>query len=142
MGVENKFIQFMRNAGPAKFFIPFGIVLIVFGIVMSGFKTGDYVETVGKVTSVIEGTYDEETHDRDYDVYFTYTANDKEYESYFVLSGDYKEGDEIKVFYNPENPEQISNSKADWLPYVLIGVGAVTTVFGVFKAVQTLRRIR
>ena len=32
MNIENKFARFMRNSGPARFFVPAGIILIVFGI--------------------------------------------------------------------------------------------------------------
>ena len=44
----------MRNTGPARFLIPLGIVLIIFGIILLGMKTDNYVETVGKVTNVEE----------------------------------------------------------------------------------------
>lgn len=44
----------MRNTGPARFLIPLGIVLIIFGIILLGMKTDNYVERVGKVTNVEE----------------------------------------------------------------------------------------
>ena len=36
----------MRNTGPARFFIPVGIILIIFGIIMMTFNNGSYLETV------------------------------------------------------------------------------------------------
>ena len=32
MGFENRIARIMRNTGPARFFVPLGIILIVFGI--------------------------------------------------------------------------------------------------------------
>lgn len=34
MVTENKFARIMRNTGPARFFVPMGIILIVVGILM------------------------------------------------------------------------------------------------------------
>ena len=58
MNIENKFARFMRNTGPARFLIPAGLILIIFGIILLGFKTDSYVETVGKaVDHEIEGPH-------------------------------------------------------------------------------------
>ncbi len=38
MAIENKLAKLMRNSGPARFFVPVGIILIVFGIFMSGIQ--------------------------------------------------------------------------------------------------------
>ena len=43
----------MRNTGPARFLIPVGLILIIFGIILLGMKTDNYVETVGKVTNTV-----------------------------------------------------------------------------------------
>ena len=40
MKIENKFARLMRNTGPARFLVPLGIILIVFGVIMSGMNTG------------------------------------------------------------------------------------------------------
>ena len=60
----------MRNTGPARFLIPLGIVLIIFGIILPGMKTDNYVETVGKVTNVEEYIIMPRT--RRYLLYFSY----------------------------------------------------------------------
>ena len=39
MAIENKIGRLARNTGPARFFIPVGIVLIIFGAILFGFKT-------------------------------------------------------------------------------------------------------
>ena len=139
MNAENKFARFMRNTGPARFFIPVGIILIVFGIIMMSFKTDDYLETVGKVASVVENVNTDEQ--KEYDVSFTYTVDGKQYTGTFGGQSKKSEvGDEIKVFYNPENPEQTADSKMGALPLILIGVGALALVFGVFQTVKAFRK--
>lgn len=139
--MENKFARFMRNTGPARFFVPVGMILIVFGIIMMGFKTDEYLETVGKVTSVVEEVNTDDQ--KEYDVSFTYTVDGKQYTGTFEnLSEKSEEGDEIKVFYNPKNPEQISNSKIGILPLILIGAGAVALVFGIYKTMKAFQKSR
>lgn len=42
----------MRDTGPARFFVPVGIILIVVGNILLGFNTDKYVETSGVISSV------------------------------------------------------------------------------------------
>ena len=138
--MENKFARLMRNTGPARFFIPVGIILIVFGIILLGFKTDSYLETVGKVTSVTE---DKNTEDATvYDVHFTYTVDGKEYTSVFEdLTEKPTIGDNIKVYYNPEDPAQTTNSKlGGFFAPIMIGIGALALIFGVFKTVKAFQK--
>ena len=137
--MENKFARFMRNTGPARFFVPVGIVLIVFGIILLSFNTDSYLETVGKVTDVFETRNQENS--KVYDVSFSFTADGKEYEGVFgELTEEYKVGDEIKVFYNPEDPTQTTNSKLGGIiAPIVIGLGVLALAFGVFKTVKAFR---
>ena len=132
----------MRNTGPARFFIPFGIILIVFGIILMGFKTDAYLEAVGKVTSVTKDINAENT--TVYDVAFTYTVDGREYAGVFEDHTDKpSEGDEIKVYYNPEDPSQITDSKLGGIiAPVMIGVGALALIFGVFRTVKEFQKSR
>ncbi|MBQ2201953.1 MAG: hypothetical protein II412_05220, partial [Clostridia bacterium] len=75
----NKFARLMRDSGPARFFVPVGIILIVFAIILFSLNTGKYVETAGKITSVTEGAYDEEQNQQQYDLTVAYTVNGKDY---------------------------------------------------------------
>ena len=138
--MENKFARIMRNTGPARFFVPFGIILIIFGILMMSFTSGDYLETVGKVTSVEEIINAE--NQKEYDVTFTYTVNGKQYTGTFTaLPEASKEGDEIKVLYDAADPEKVTNSKiSGFVPPVIIAVGALAMVFGVFKTVKAFQK--
>ncbi len=139
--MENKFARFMRNTGPARFFIPAGIILIVFGIIMMNFNTDSYLETVGRINSVTEDT---DTDNRKvYDVGFTYMVDGRQYSGSFEdLTEQFNEGSEIAVYYNPENPEEITNSKTGLLPFIMIGVGALAIVFGVFRTMKAFQKSR
>ena len=142
MNVENKFARLMRNTGPARFLIPAGIILIIFGIILLGFKTGNYTETVGKVTDVQSrvDTTGEETQTV-YDVSFDYTVDGKQYSSRFDgLGKAYNIGDDIKVFYDPEDPQKTTNAKTGIIGPIAIGLGAIAIVGGVLTAVKAFRK--
>ena len=138
--MENKFARFLRNSGPARFFVPLGIILIAVGIFLMTHNTDSYLETVGKVTQVQEDL-DAENNEV-YDVVFTYTVNGKEYTGTFEdLTDAYKAGDEIAVFYDPENPDEITNGRLGGLVApIMIGVGVLALVFGVFRTVKAFRK--
>lgn len=140
MAIENKLAKLMRNSGPARFFVPVGIILIVFGIFMSGFNFDKYVETTGKVTSVYEGVDTE--NNKVYDVEFTYTADGKELKGAFVnMTQEYKVGETVTVFYDPDDPGSITNSKMSSLTApIMIGVGAIALVFGIWKTIQAFKK--
>lgn len=138
--MADKFARLMRNSGPARFFVPIGIILIVFGVIMLGFNSENYLETTGTVTEVIE-SFDEENQ-AEYDVYFTYTVDGKTYENSFGgMSERQNKGDKIKVLYNPENPEQVSNARISGLVApIMIGVGALAIVFGIYRTVKAFKK--
>ena len=143
MSIENKFARVMRDTGPARFFIPAGIILLVFGIILLAMNTGKYVETQGKIAEVTELPVDVTDEDRSvkYDLKVTYTVDGKDYDTVFSgMSGSYKTGDSIKVFYDPADPSKTTNAKMGFLGPVLIGVGALALVFGVYKTVTAFRK--
>ena len=138
--MESKFAQIMRNSGPARFFVPVGIILIVVGIILAGMKTDNYLKTTGTVTEVREGMIEDNKQLYDADV--TYTVNGKTYTLELVdrYEGD-KVGDTVDVYYNPENPEQSTNAKVgSVLPIVMIGAGALATVAGIFLTVKAFKK--
>ena len=140
MNVENKFARLMRNTGPMRFFVPVGIILIVFGVIMLNFNTDNYIETTGKIISVVEGVYDEDETPQ-YDVEVKYTVDNKEYSAVFGgMSGDFKVGEDMKLFYDPANPEKATNSKTGFLPLILIAVGALSLILGVYKTVTAFKK--
>ena len=142
MNIENKFARFMRNTGPARFLIPAGLILIIFGIILLGFKTDNYVETVGKVTKVEQYIdHNGENTQTVYDVDFDYTVDGVKYSSSFDgLGKAYNVGDEIKVFYDPADPQKTTNAKTGIFGPIAIGLGALAVVGGVLSAVKAFRK--
>lgn len=138
--MENKIARFMRNTGPARILVPVGLILIIFGCLLLGFKTDDYVETVGKITSVtVNVNADNEEENT---VNFSYTVDGKQYEGVFEnLSGTYKVGDDIKVYYDPADPLKITNSKAGkFLAPIFIVVGAAAVIYGIYRTVKAFKK--
>lgn len=142
MDFINKYARFMRNTGPARVLVPIGIVLIVFGIITTMFFGGDMIETTGKVIGV-EETVDSENK-KEYDVTVSYTVDGKEYTGTFGGMGSgYNVGDEIKVFYDAENPTTISNTGST----LLFGLGAMALglaalVLGILRTVKAVKKSR
>lgn len=140
MAVENKFARFMRNTGPARFFVPFGLILVIFGIIILGINTDNYTETVGTVTKVEQiSTFSDEPDE--YEVSFTYTVDGKEYDSYFNMSEKPNVGEDITVFYDPEKPETVAGNRTNRvIPVIMIVVGAAALGYGIFKTVKFFRK--
>ena len=143
MPVGNGFVRVIRNSGAARFFIPAGLVLLVFGIILLSMNTRGYVETTGRIAEVTELPVDVTDEDRSvkYDVKVRYTVDGKDYETVFSgLGGNYRTGDDIKVFYDPADPARTTNARMDFLGPVLVGAGALSLVIGVFAALRAFRR--
>ena len=140
--MENKLARLMRNTGPARILVPFGFFMIIFGILMLNFSSGDLVETTGKVTAVEESVDLEKK--TVYDVIFSYMVDSRQYEGRFAEMPDApKIGEEIKVFYDAENPETITNSKLGGVfAPILIVLGAAAAVGGVLMTVKAFRKSR
>ncbi len=137
----NKLAKLMRNTGPARFFVPVGVILIVFGILTLGHNTKNFVETTGTVTKV-EECAPVEGEAQQYDVYVAYTVDGGNYTAMFAnLVGEYKTGDEIKVFYNPDDPKEAADGQASPLfSPILIVVGIAALAFGVLQTVKSFKK--
>lgn len=133
MSFENKLGRFMRDSGPARFFVPLGVVLLIFSIFLFMFQSENYIETVGKITSVTEGM-----EANQYDIGITYMADGKEYENTFLnIAGKYNVNDDIKVFYDPQDPGRISNGRTTVVhALIVLAAGIASIGFGIFKTVK------
>ncbi|MBQ7064167.1 MAG: DUF3592 domain-containing protein [Firmicutes bacterium] len=146
MEIENKVARLARNTGPARFFIPVGIILIAFGIFMlMFFKSGNFKEAPGKVTSVTEVGYEttQENHsEMQYDVGVSYKVDGKEYAGVFPsMTGKFTVGQDIKVFYDPQDPEKITNAKIpDFIWLIVIAAGVLAVIFGIAKTVSSFKK--
>lgn len=137
MDFINKYSRFMRNTGPARVLVPIGIILIVFGIVLSALNSGDMVETTGKITAVEQGDSDKE-----FDVTVSYSAGGKQYSGVlYNLSGDFSVGDDIKLFYDSNDPAVISNTGNTLLfGLAAMAVGLLSLIAGIMRTVKAVKK--
>lgn len=143
----NKIATFFRETSIGRFFIPVGIILIVFSILvfMSVDKSKNYIKTDAVVTKTElyeeaytdeEGNYNEAT----YNVFVKYTVDGTEYEEEYGISTGYKKGDKVTIYYNPKNPKQITGSKNVILPIIILSVGIAFLIGGIVSIIRSLKR--
>lgn len=143
--MENKLARFFRSTGALRFLLPIGIILIVMGVIMTSFS-GVKGETDGTVTKVNEYTETDSDNIEEtrYDVEFTYTVGGKDYSGVFSGYADPMNlGDKVKVYYDPADPEKISNVKNPMvLALVMIGVGAAAIIGGILLTIRAVKKNR
>ena len=145
----NKLAMFLRESGTARFFIPLGILLIIFGIFMFVINNNNqnYIKTdavVSNMELVSEEYYDENDNhfDATYKVFVKYVVNGKEYEEELGELSGYNMNEKVTIYYNPNNPSEITQSKSLILPIVIVVVGIVSLVGGVISGVNAFKRIK
>lgn len=137
------FAKFMRNSGPARVFIPIGLILIAFGAFVLFTAPKEYDETVGTVTYV--DTYEEyqgEDLVETTDLEFEYEVDGKKYTGTFSGAfSDYKVGDDITVFYDPANPTATSNTKDTGIFAIAMIVAGIAAIgYGAFRTVTSFKK--
>ena len=139
--MENKLARFFRNSGPMRFFVPLGLILIIFGIVLLRNTPAQYQQTQGVITNV--SAYQDED-DTLYDVDFDYTVDGKKYSSTFFGEKDTPSiGDTVTVYYNPDQPESTSNTKhTGIISIAMIAAGAVALVLSTVASLKAFRKSR
>ena len=144
----NNFATFFRESRVGRFFIPVGIILIVFSIFLfiAGDHNKNYIateSTVSKVELVEEEYYDlddETSHDDQYEVYVKYTASGKEYESDLGQMTKREVADKISIVYNPDDPTQISMPSSILLNIVLLVAGIASIIGGIISVINAINR--
>lgn len=145
----NSIATVIRESGLARFLLPAGIILIIFGIIF--FKTSvqnqDYIKTESTVTSVEvdeeaqtdgEGNRTEAT----YKVTVKYTVDSREYESELCGVSKINEGDKMTIYYDPSDPSQITQTKSLVIPLVIIAAGIAALVGGVISGINVVNRYK
>ena len=131
----NKIITIIRESALARFLIPAGIILIVFGVVFFGAskRNQHYKQTSAQVTSV---TLTEAT----YTLGIRYTVDGKEYENDLSGMSKREAGDRIVIYYDPDDPNMITQTKSLIIPLVIIAAGIGAVVAGIVSGVNVIRR--
>ena len=145
----NKIIMFFRESITARFFIPLGIILIVFGVIIFGInkENQNYIKTNAIVSrmDLVRESYIDENHnvvEATYNVYVKYNVDGKEYEEELGELSGYKENQEITIYYNPDDPVKITQTKSLVLPIVMILFGFVSFVGGIISGLNAIKRIK
>ena len=145
----NKIASFFRESHTARFLIPLGLILIIFGIVafIINKSNSNYI-SVDAVVSKTELVEEEHTDsdgnhvDASYRVYVKYTVDDKDYETELGEFSNYKEGKKLTIYYNPEDPSKITQTKSLILPVVLIGVGIAAFIGGIISGINAIKKVK
>ena len=143
----NKIITIIRESALARFLIPAGIILIVFGVVFFGAskRNQHYKQTSAQVTSVtleeaastdVNGNRTEAT----YTLGIRYTVDGKEYENDLSGMSKREAGDRIVIYYDPDDPNMITQTKSLILPLIIIAVGIAAVVGGIVSGVNAVQR--
>ena len=143
----NKIITIIRESALARFLIPAGIILIVFGVVFFGASKQNqhYKETKAQVTSVeleeaastdVNGNRTEAT----YLLGIQYTVDGQEYVNDLSGMSKYEVGDRITIYYDPTDPNMITQTKSLIIPLVIIAAGIAACVAGIVSGVNAIRR--
>lgn len=145
----NKIIMFFRESITARFFIPLGIILIVFGVIIFGInkENQNYIKTNAIVSrmDLVRESYIDENHnvvEATYNVYVKYNVDGKEYEEELGELSGYKENQEITIYYNPDDPVKITQTKSLVLPIVMILFGFVSFVGGIISGLNSIKKIK
>ena len=143
----NKMFAFMRESQTARFFIPAGLILIIFGIVVFviSLNNQNYVKIEATVTNVEET---QETNVDDdgtntttvYNATVNYIVDGKEYTQTLDNVSKCKVGDKMDIYYNPKDPNQITQTKSLILPTVIIVAGIATFAGGIISAANAVKR--
>lgn len=145
----NKMAVFFRESKAARFLIPVGITLIIFGILLFVVSKNnkDYIETEATVSKV--ELYSEESFDVDgnvepaqYTIYVKYMVDEKEYENELGIMFEMKVGDKVTIVYNPKDPNQISQPSSLLLNIIILVSGVASLVGGIISAVNAVKRQR
>lgn len=142
----NKIISFLRDYALARFLIPVGIILIVFGIIVSGISNTrkDYPQTdavVSKAELYEEAHTEGDNHvDATYTIYVRYTVDGKEYEQELGVLPEMKPGTTVKIDYDPKDPTNISQPVGKILPIAMMAAGAAMLIGGIVSIIHTANK--
>lgn len=140
MNTDNKLIRFFRNTGPARFLVPAGLFIIIFGIIMFLLSPNDMIETEATVTNSEIGYNINNEVENNLDI--TFEVDGVIHNNTLSLSDTtITVGDKIKIYYSESDPNVISNIKdSNLIGIILIVAGAVLIVGGIYSAVKNIKK--
>ena len=142
----NRIAKFFRDYAFARFFLPVGVFLIVFGVSVFGIvNTRKNYPQANAVVSRCE-LYEEEHFEGDdrkeatYQVFVKYNIDGKEYESEYGIVPEMEIGTIVRIDYNPDNPSDISQPTGFLLPLGMIAGGIAALAAGLVSIFITRKK--
>ena len=143
----NKLAVFLRESMATRALLFIGITLVVFGVAtfVINQKNQNYVKVeavVSKVELAQEATTDAngDPVEATYKVYVKYTVDGKEYDELLGELSGYKKDQKVTIYYDPQDPSKITQTKSLVLPIVLIVGGVASIVGGVISGVNAINK--
>ena len=143
----NKIFTFMRESQTARFLIPAGLILIIFGTIVFAITLNNqnYVKieaTVANVEETQETNVDGDGTNTTtvYNATVNYIVDGKEYTQTLDNVSKCKVGDKMDIYYNPKDPNQITQTKSLILPIIIIVAGIASLTAGIISAVNAVKR--
>lgn len=143
----NKIITFMRDSQTSRFFIPAGLLLIIVGIIafVITLNNQSYIKTEATVinvekkqeSTVVDGENQITTV---YNATLNYKVDEKEYTQNLDDVSKCSVGDKMTIYYNPDNPSQITQSKNLVFPIIIIVGGIAFLTGGIISAVNAVKK--
>ena len=143
----NNISTIFRETSFGRFFIPLGLILIVFSVFL--FITADHnknyinIDAVISKTELVQDAYtdvDGNHVEATYRVFVKYTVDGKEYDEELGELPNVKIGDAIKIAYNPENPKEISQPIGMILPIVMLVAGIAVLIGGIVSIIRAMKK--
>ena len=112
-----------------------GLLVIAIGIFVYFTTRGEYRDIEVLVTGK---TISPGSEDPAWDYTISYTVDGKTYEDVMFpnLPGNPEIGETVIIQYLVGNPTTLQTKGGEIVPFVFMGVGAVVTVFGIWKALK------
>ena len=146
----NKIATIFRESALARFLLPAGLILVIFGCVMFfvNKENSNYIKIESTISKVELAEEEHTDADGDiqpatYKINVKYTVDGKEYDTELgELSGNYKVGNKMTIYYNPDDPKQITQTISLILPLCLMGVGGVMFVGGIISVMNAIKKYK
>lgn len=131
------------NYGGCIISILIGMVILTGGILYAKYFY-DFKQNAEEITAEITRIEEDRNvnGDLEYRAYVSYTYDGTDYEDIYLdfFSNSMREGDEITLFCDPEEPEEVmGKSWGSFVSLILIGLGAVFVLVGLFFAIAKIR---
>ncbi len=145
--IMKKIMDIVQETKGLMFLIPASIMLIIFGIIalVISINNQNYIEVEATITnvSVSQEAYidtDGNRVDETYKVTVRYMVDERNYNGEIDGVSKYNIGDKMTIYYNPDNPNEITQTKSLILPILFIASGIVLFIGSIIYIILKLKK--